>query len=224
MKSLLLFLLVVLFALPTFAQKDVTTFLGIPVDGTKAEVGRSLIEKGFSRTVVDEREFFEGGFNGNSVIVQIGTNNNKVCRIMVLDSHSMNEADIKIRFNNLVGQFEKNRRYKLPETDYRIGDDVDLSYEMRVNNKRFEAVFYQLANPEVVESRVNEMISKVLSVDSLNNLSESKKNFVDATYNYIETVQTLAKPVWFIIDEEYGKYRICIYYDNKYNQADGDDL
>ena len=122
---------------------------------------------------------------------------------MVLDSHSMNEADIKIRFNNLVGQFEKNRRYKLPETDYRIGDDVDLSYEMRVNNKRFEAVFYQLA---------------------LNNLSESKKNFVDATYNYIETVQTLAKPVWFIIDEEYGKYRICIYYDNKYNQADGDDL
>lgn len=60
MKSLLLFLLVVLFALPTFAQKDVTTFLGIPVDGTKAEVGRSLIEKGFSRTVVDEREFFEG--------------------------------------------------------------------------------------------------------------------------------------------------------------------
>ena len=143
---------------------------------------------------------------------------------MVLDSHSMNEADIKIRFNNLVGQFEKNRRYKLPETDYRIGDDVDLSYEMRVNNKRFEAVFYQLANPEVVESRVNEMISKVLSTDSLNNLSESKKNFVDATYNYIETVQTLAKPVLFIIDEEYGKYRICIYYDNKYNQADGDDL
>lgn len=32
------------------------------------------------------------------------------------------------------------------------------------------------------------------------------------------------KCVWFMITEEYGKYRILMYYDNKYNQASGDDL
>ena len=30
--------------------------------------------------------------------------------------------------------------------------------------------------------------------------------------------------VWFMIDEEYGRYKILMFYDNGYNQANGDDL
>ena len=32
------------------------------------------------------------------------------------------------------------------------------------------------------------------------------------------------KTVWFIISESYGKYYIAMYYDNVYNQANGEDL
>ena len=35
---------------------------------------------------------------------------------------------------------------------------------------------------------------------------------------------TLNRVVWFMIDEQYGEYRILMYYDNKKNQANGEDL
>ena len=31
-------------------------------------------------------------------------------------------------------------------------------------------------------------------------------------------------PVWFMISEKYGNYRILMYYDNEYNKSDGEDL
>ena len=34
----------------------------------------------------------------------------------------------------------------------------------------------------------------------------------------------LNRQVWFMIDERYGEYRILMYYDNCYNQANGEDL
>lgn len=32
------------------------------------------------------------------------------------------------------------------------------------------------------------------------------------------------KSVWFRICEQYGEYYIAMYYDNEYNQANGEDL
>ena len=34
----------------------------------------------------------------------------------------------------------------------------------------------------------------------------------------------LKKSVWFMINERFGKYYIIMYYDNGYNQANGEDL
>ncbi len=98
----------VLCALSISAQeKEVTKFLGIPVDGTKAEMRKKLIEKGFTQKIVQEYEYFEGEFNGRDVRIYIGTNNNKVWRIMVCDKSVFDEEEIKIQFNRLVSQFEK---------------------------------------------------------------------------------------------------------------------
>ena len=36
--------------------------------------------------------------------------------------------------------------------------------------------------------------------------------------------QMSKKSVWFMIDESYGKYGIIMYYDNKYNESNGEDL
>ncbi|MDE5572050.1 MAG: hypothetical protein K2I86_08405, partial [Prevotella sp.] len=125
------------------AQKDVTKFLGIPVDGTKTEMKKKLIDKGF--TYNSQYENFEGEFNGQDVKVYIATNNNKVWRIMVSDANTCNETEIKIRFNNLCKQFAKNQKYIPTDSDandFILSDKEDISYEMLVHKKRYQASYY----------------------------------------------------------------------------------
>lgn len=223
MKKTLLSLLVLLFALPTFAQKDVTTFLGIPVDGTKAEMKKKLIEKGFERKVFRGSEYFEGEFNGREVRLYVVTNNNKVYRIMVADKNETDETEIKIRYNRLVRQFENNKRYFKPK-DYQIGDDVDISYEMIVNNKRFDAYFYQMVDTDVLFNEIRKALLEKYTEEQVNNPTEDIKQEILTLSTDIGYKLTSKKSVWFTISNSFGKYSINIYYDNEYNQANGDDL
>ena len=105
---------------------------------------------------------------------------------MLGDKNTVDEAQIKIRFNNLVSQFENNKRYTSLDK-FTLSDEEDISYEMTVHNKSYEALFFQVPNMENMEMMV-------------------------------------MKPVWFKICESYGEYYICMYYDNIYNQANGEDL
>ena len=173
-----------LVGLAAMAQ-NVTTFLGIPVDGTKAEMRSKLIAKGY-QTVAGE-EFLTGEFNGQDVVIYIYTNNNKVWRVAVANVNDVDEAQIKIHFNTLVRQFESNKRYVSYNGDQTIGEDVDISYEMSVHSKQFQANFYQVSDSDSFET-------------------------------------ASPKQVWFSIFEKYGRYRIAIYYENLYNQANGEDL
>lgn len=71
--------------------------------------------------------------------IYIGTNNNKVWRIAVADAYPRDETNIRIRFNKLCSQFERNKKYfeaninSSAYIDYTIPDDEDISYEMKVN-------------------------------------------------------------------------------------------
>jgi len=200
MKKILFTFVFVLFSSLMLAQKDVTKFLGIPVDGTKAEMKKKLQEKGF---VFDSsNNCFEGEFNGSDVYVYIITNNNKVWRIMVGDSKPISEMDIKIRFNNLCRQFAKNQKYvqaNLNEKEYFIPKDEDISYEMLVHNKRYEAVYCQLPDVEKYSLMSSEEKEKAVSAIDM-------------------------KRVWFVINQHLGQYFITMYYDNEYNHSDGEDL
>lgn len=201
MKKLFSIVLMMFCALTISAQTDVTTFLGIPVDGFKADMRKKLIEKGFTPKTVGENEFLEGEFNGHDVRVYIVTNNNKVYRIMLVDRNGTDEAQIKIRFNNLCYQFEKNERYS--SEDMTIPEDEDISYEMSVHDKIYEAIFFQ---------------KSVLPTGLV--LTEDDAKAAARAY----TEATLKKPVWFRIGETAGQYYIYMYYDNEYNKANGEDL
>ena len=104
---------------------------------------------------------------------------------MVADAVTSNESAIKIRFNELCWQFSNNKKY-IPVilSDYSLSDEEDISYEMLVHNKRYEAAYFQ--SPEIADSD--------------------------------------KRMVWFMIGEEYGRYRIVMYYDNEYNRSNGEDL
>lgn len=69
-------MIIIMLSVTLFAQQDVTTFLGIPVDGSKSEMIRKLKEKGF-RSSTDEDADLTGEFNGKTVYIRIVTNNTK---------------------------------------------------------------------------------------------------------------------------------------------------
>ena len=184
MKKMLLMLLL-LASVSAFAQKEVTKFLGIPVDGYKSEMIQKLKAKGYKYN--STTDCLEGEFNGKEVQISVVTNNNKVYRIAVFDKNYSNETDIKIRFNTLCSQFENNSKY-IGSREQKISDNDDISYEISVENKRYEAAFYQAYDDD--------------------------DNFEDV----------LNRSVWFMIGDSYGRYRILMFYDNCYNQANGEDL
>lgn len=213
----------------SFAQnKDVTTFLGIPVDGTVSSMKQKLVSKGFVSKKFGNNEWLEGEFNGYNVNVYIRTNNNKVYRIMVADNFTVDEAQIKIRFNNLVSQFENNKRY-FPLDKYTLSDEENISYEMTVNKKNYDAYFYQVPDMEKADTLAlqekvrNELLSKYTEAE-LKNPSEEISKEITNTAIKIGTEWMLKKPVWFKIARVNGEYYICMFYDNEYNHANGEDL
>lgn len=214
------------FAIATFAQKDVTTFLGIPVDGFKSEMKQKLISKGFA--TAPGEEFLQGEFNGTDVHVYIATNNNKVYRIMICDANNRNEADIKIRFNRLIEQFKNNKRYVSLE-DYTISDDVDISYEMTVHNKNFDALFYQAPDMEKIDTlavmtAVYEQLAVKYTEEQLANPTEEIQQESQQIATRYAMDLFFKKPVWFRISRYINEYYITMFYDNEYNHANGEDL
>lgn len=220
-KIVFLYLLLVstcVIAQNTEKSKDVTTFLGIPIDGTKNAMIQKLKNKGFTYDAKHDR--LKGEFNGQKVNIYIVTNNNKVYRILVSDANYIDEAGIKIRFNNLCYQFENNPKYISLSEDHTIGEDEDISYEIMVNKKRYQAIFSQV-NKEYatdVYERLNEV--KNTSIDTIDTTSLTNSAIEGA----VLLSSLMNKTVWFIIDEQYGEYGILIYYDNGYNKANGEDL
>lgn len=213
MKRLLFIVLAMIATITSFAQqKDVTSFLGIPVDGTVLSMKQKLVSKGFVPKKMGDLEWLEGEFNGTDVRVRIFTNKNKVYRILLADKNTMDEAQIKIRFNNLVSQYENNKRY-IPLDKYTLSDEENISYEMTVNKKNYDALFCQVPNME-----------KADTLAELKNPSEEITKEYQNTAIKIGTELMLMKIVWFSICERDGEYYIKMFYDNEYNRSHGEDL
>lgn len=221
LKKTLWLLMILIFPIASYAQKDVTQFLDIPVDGYKPEMIEKLKSRGYTINR-QSKDNLDGEFNGTNVNILIGTNNNKVWRIGILDEYSTDETNIKIRFHNLIQQFVNNNRYSIQSdsiiSKFIIPKDEDISYEMSVNNKRYEAVFNQKSIK--YDSLTNEK-NILLAKDKL-----SEKEKVDDLIVEIfkESMNSLNKTVWFLIKEKYGEYRILMFYENEYNKANGSGL
>lgn len=175
MKKIIGFAVVLLFSAVLYAQKDVTEFLGIPVDGTKQQMIENLKAKGF---VYDsQKDVLSGEFNGEDVSISIQTQGNKVWRVTVVDENYRDETQIKIRFNKLVRQFENKESYleckapywayyikasalqkgllseeEIPELfddflyDQKISDNENIGNGIMINKKKYQALFISSAN------------------------------------------------------------------------------
>lgn len=140
MKRILFATLLALFCIVSYSQNKtgVLKFLGIPVDGSEARFGAQLVKKGFKH--ITAYDYYEGQFNGRDVKVYIHTNRNLVDRVMVAFP-STSETNIRIEFNNLLSQFERGGKYVSSMSNEEIPEDEDISYEMTVHSKRYQASF-----------------------------------------------------------------------------------
>ncbi|MDE7438012.1 MAG: hypothetical protein K2M93_05950, partial [Muribaculaceae bacterium] len=111
--------------------------------------------------------------------------------------------------------------------DYTIPEDEDISYEMGVKKKRYEAIFYQKPEEEALDEIKTSMVDNIINKYGKDELSapseETQKDIISTSIEtYMNNLKM--KPVWFKISENYGEYSITMFYDNEYNRPNGEDL
>ena len=124
-------------------------------------------------------------------------------------------------------QFERNSRYESRSDDgFEIAESEDISYEMTVHDKRYEAAFFQLSDldKDTIAMR-DHAKKKVMSQLKVNQIDDD--SFAESMVNLqmvAERLRYMTRSVWFMIGEQYGRYYIIMYYDNEMNKANGEDL
>lgn len=227
MKRLLTLSMLFICVTTLFAQNDVTKFLGIPVDGSKSEMIQKLKAKGFQYD--SELDCLKGEFNGRDSYISVVTNNDKVYRIMVRDAMASDETNIRIRFNTLCRQFENNKKYQSVSSEsYIIPEDEDIAYNISIKNKRYQASYFQVPEGGIdsttIAQEAQTFIYSKYSQEQLSSFTEEQGQELMADFLQYMTDKLDKKSVWFMIAEQFGDYNLLLYYDNGYNQANGEDL
>ena len=234
MKRLLSVVIGVLIMCSTvFGQSEGTLkFLGIPVDGSKSEMVAALKSKGFRYD--SNSGFLVGDFNGRESHIGIVENHGKVYRVVVFDANTYDAGQIRIRFNNLIHQFENsNGKYYYIVQNEIIPEDEDISYEINVHDKQYSATFIYnplYGNDELRDKLVNEVVEENKLLLEKKGITpeefySDKDNYIQVFSSIVDKIFQMSKgSVWFQIFEYYGKYYIGLYYDNLINKPNGEDL
>lgn len=137
MKHIFLLLTFLFCTLVSFSQ-NITTFNGIPIDGSYETVKEQLYQKGFVPKHINNREYFFGNYLYHNVNVYIDTISGKVFKLWVTDHDSYNAETIKENFNFLVDYFTYHPNYQCCG-----GDKINEDSVIDVNNKIYGAYFIQ---------------------------------------------------------------------------------
>lgn len=113
-------------------------FMGIPVDGTKQEMIKSLEKMGFS--YLPSRDLSFGEFNGNQVAIYVQTVKGKVWRLIVMEPGIPSEDLAKYRFNKLFRQLSDSKKYIYIGGE-KIDDNEKLRYNLKLGKKEYSATF-----------------------------------------------------------------------------------
>ena len=190
MKKTLLIALLTLFCTVCLAQNSgPLKFLGIPIDGTEAQFAAKLKAKGFTYSTLTEG--YKGQFNGKPVDVYIHTNHNLVDRVYVAFPYTTEES-IRNEFNRLLGQFKDTGKYMDLSMNEEIPEDEDISYEISVKNKRYQASFSYYdsdRDPVAFMDALLDKLSEFLTEEQLAKLKEYIKKAVDTPEDQREALQ-----------------------------------
>lgn len=143
MKKFILIFVTIFLSISLFGQTiDPIEFMGIPVDGTVANMKSKLIAKGFKYNAT--LDGYIGEFNGENVEIYILSNKGKVWRIAVYYYKDTDQNGIKRKFNRLLNQFNNNDKYpyvygeEIPSNEYLYSHKIkELEYSFTAYQRLF---------------------------------------------------------------------------------------
>lgn len=212
--------LLVLTFVHAFSIDDTTQFLGIPVDGSKADMIRQLKSKGYEYN--EGEDYLTGFYFGDPVYVFVQTVNDKVARIIVYDIVQRNEPEIKYRFNTIYNRFSKSNRFtRLGKKDVILTDKFNLLYEIRQHKYVHKAIFRQISS-EISEEEIERACAPAVSANSVDlealkfDYKERRRRIHAKAIGYVNQHNKESYPsqVWFVISERFGKFGMVLLYDN----------
>lgn len=190
MKKTLLITILAIISLVAFGQNGgPLKFLGIPIDGTEAQFASQLKAKGFTYSSLSES--YKGQFNGKPVDVYIHTNHNLVDRVYVSFPYTTEEG-IRTEFNRLLGQFKNTGKYADLTMNEEIPENEDISYEITVKNKRYQASFSYFdsdRDPVAMLESLVDKFSDFFTEEQLATLKVYVKKAADTPADQIEALQ-----------------------------------
>lgn len=233
MKKAILITLLAFFSVVCMGQNEgALKFLGIPIDGTEAQFAAKLKDKGF--TYNSAYESYKGQFNGKSVDLYIHTNHNLVDRVYVAFPYTSEEG-IRGEFNKLLSQFKDNGKYMDLSMNTEIPSGEDISYEISVNKKRYQASFSYFDPNRNQFELVYALFDKFVEFFTPEQIAELKASFKkmmeapDAEREYIQAkmiAELQEKGLDQLVDEQANQdkaYRFLItFMDGMKSLADGD--
>ena len=173
MKRILLIALLSLLALTGLCQNGgPLRFLGIPIDGSESEFAAKLKGKGFTWSSLTES--YKGQFNGKDVDIYLHTNHRLVDRVYVAFPLT-SEENIRAEFNWLLGQFNDNKKYLNLSLNSEIPMDEDISYEITVNKKRYQATFSYFDPDRDEIAFVESLLDKVSGILPAEQISQMRE-------------------------------------------------
>lgn len=190
MKKTLLIALLSIFSLVTFAQNEgPIKFLGIPIDGPEAQFATKLKAKGFRYNSVYES--YKGQFNGRTVDVYVHTNHDIVDRVYV-SFPATTEENVRQEYNQLLAQFNDTGKYADWSFNEEIPAKEDISYEMTVNNKRYQSSFSYYDNnrdPYEAMEAIVDIFKDYVTPEQQEVLKRYLKEAVDKPKEEVEAIQ-----------------------------------
>ena len=231
MKKIVTSLILAILTYAAVAQNPATlTFLGIPVDGTRAEMVQALKAKGFRYNPYTGA--LMGKFNGVDSRIFISTNHGKVDRVYVCDANPSDKKQIRIRYNNLLQQFMDNTDKYFAIDDYTpIPDKEDIAREMRVHKKEYVATFHLSPIYGWTDEEGSRFLDKLaleisdeIGEEKVPELTLEKKTELFVLKSIESFMKMTTGLVMFCIFKDSGKYYISLCYDNLNNHPIGEDL
>lgn len=190
MRKVFYIIVLSLFVISAYGQNSgALKFLGIPIDGPKAQFVAALKAKGFYYSSVSER--YKGQFNGKDVDVYVHTNHNLVDRVYVAFP-STTEEGIRTEFNRLLEQFQNTGKYLAFAVNEMIPAEEDISYEITVNNKRYQASFCYFdpeRDPVAFMSAFLDKFSEFFTEEQVTKLKEFAMRLVDVPVEQMDALQ-----------------------------------
>lgn len=153
MKKIVFAFLMTLAPMSLLAQKNITTFMGIPVNGTKSSVVAKLKSRGF---VKDGHDCLKGEIENIPYLVRVMTDRGRVYRISVVEEKGTDDVSLAVaRYNSLLDWFRKDSNYTEYEYNPYIYPSDNLKYEKKIADGWYYAEFFQKEEPQLYSRLVS---------------------------------------------------------------------